>query len=322
MKIDCSVYRGYINDKELVISGHVFKSWAPSQYSIQNRSYKHAFSIYKMFTIKPLSNVKVTLQFKNTTVTTKTLNDGFFSFRIPFSEKIEPGWHPCTVVYEKEKFSIVANGEILNPHLGMYGIISDIDDTFLISHSSNFFKKLYVMLTQNIDKREVFTDVSEHYRALSIAGQQDEKMANSFFYVSSSEWNLYSFIVAIAQKHHLPKAVIKLKNIKSNLADFFFTGGGNHDHKFEKIKNIVSFYPTLQYVLLGDDSQKDPFIYERICKIFPKNISVVYIRQTKKRQKENVAKVLKNIESISIKTSYFRDSSEAIAHSKEIGLIK
>ena len=322
MKVDISIYRGYVNDKELILSGHVFKSWAPSQYSIQKRSYKHAFSILKMFTIKPMANKKVTLNFKGAVVFTKTLKDGYFNFRIPFNKTLKNGWHTCTVSCDYNEFNIIATGEILKPYTGRYGIISDIDDTFLISHSSNIFKKLYVMLTQNIDKRSIFTDVPEHYKALSKAGQQDKRFSNSFFYVSSSEWNLYSFIVAVAKKYELPKAVIKLKKIKTGLGDFFLTGSGSHDHKFEKIKEIISFYPELKYVLLGDDSQRDPFLYERICKVFPKNIEVVYIRQTYKKQKNEVLTVLGNIETLNVKYLYFKNSNAAIAHSKEIGIIK
>jgi phosphatidate phosphatase APP1 len=322
MKVDISIYRGYVNEKELVISGHVFKSWAPSQYSIQKRTIKHAFSIFKMFTIKPLGNVRVTLNFLDISVSTKTLDDGYFSFRIPFSKDIHSGWHSCTVAAEVGAVDIISTGEILKPFLGMYGIISDIDDTFLISHSSNIFKKLFVMLTQNLDKREIFDDVPKHYRALSNAGQDSAQASNSFFYVSSSEWNLYSFIVAIASKYDLPKAVVKLKKIKSGLGDFLFTGGGSHDHKFEKIKDIISFYPLLDYVLLGDDSQQDPYLYERICKIFPKNIKVIYIRQTQKSPKSKVFNVLNNIESLGVTTFYFQNSEDAIAHSKEIGIVK
>ncbi|MCH2489353.1 MAG: DUF2183 domain-containing protein [Flavobacteriales bacterium] len=321
MKIDISIYRGYMNDKELTISGHVFKSWAPSQYSIEKRAIKHGLSILKMFTIKPMPNETVILHFQDQTVSTKTLDDGYFNFKIPFNKNLESGWHACTIQCDIGKFNIISNGEILKPHTGRYGIISDIDDTFLVSHSANFFKKLYVLLTQNIDNRKVFDDVPKHYQALSKAGQTNEDSYNSFFYVSSSEWNLYSFIVAIANKYHLPKAVLKLKKIKAGLGDFLFTGSGSHDHKFEKIKEIISFYPELDYVLLGDDSQRDPFLYERICKVFPKNIKTIYIRQTRKKPKEKVREVLQNIGSMGVDYLYFEDSSKAIAHSKEIGLM-
>lgn len=322
MKLDLKLYRGYLNHQELVVYGHLFKSWAPDKYRIDRKGIKHAFSMLNMFRISPLPNVSVQLSFMDTVVATKTLDDGYFRFSIPFQQELESGWHEYTVTSKFQEFGIIEKGEVLKPFESKYGIISDIDDTFLISHSDNFFKKLYVMLLKNINKRKVFDDVVPHYKALSNYGQQDNILAfNSFFYVSSSEWNLYEFIDEFALRNDLPKAVIKLKKIKSGISDFLFTGRGSHDHKFEKIKDIIAFYPNLKYVLIGDDSQKDPFIYERICKIFPLNIKAVYIRQTSRTKKKKVKEILANIESLQMATCYFEHSEQAIQHSTEINII-
>ncbi|GAB2773115.1 App1 family protein [Salinimicrobium soli] len=321
MKLDIKLYRGYVNDQELIVFGHVFSSWAPDKYEIDRRGYRHAKSVIKMFTIDPIKNVKITLKFKDLTVTTKTLDDGYFRFTIPYNVFLESGWHKYSVSCYINGKGIVEQGELLKPFKSKLGIISDIDDTFLISHTNNIFKKLYVILTQNINNREIYDDVVPHYQALSRAGQEEEGAFNSFFYVSSSEWNLYQFILQFARMHELPKAIIKLKKIKTGLADFLFTGRGGHDHKFIKIKDIVSFYPHLQYVLMGDDSQQDPHLYERICKIFPKNIKAIYIRQTSRRQKRKVQEVLQNIEDLGVATCYFDESGKAIDHSKKIGIV-
>lgn len=321
MKLDLKLYRGYINDQELIVYGHVFKSWAPDKYKVDKRGIKHAFSIINKFRISPLPNVRVSLYFNGLEVHTKTLDDGYFRFSIPFGQELPSGWHSYEVVCKLKDFGIIERGEVLKPFESKHAIISDIDDTFLISHSDNFFKKLYVMLLKNINKRKIFKDVVPHYQALSSYGQQNEGAFNSFFYVSSSEWNLYDFVNEFAEIHGLPKAIIKLKKIKTGISDFLLTGRGSHDHKFEKIKDIISFYPRLQYVLIGDDSQKDPYIYERICKIFPQSVKVVYIRQTGKSKKKKTKKVLKNIESLDVATCYFSQSEVAILHSKKIGII-
>jgi phosphatidate phosphatase APP1 len=321
VKLDLKLYRGYVNDEQLVVFGHVFKSWAPDKYRMDRKGIRHAVSVIHMFLIKPMENVEVTLKFKNIEVTTKTLADGYFRFTLPFSEKLESGWHPYQVSCKIYEYGIVESSEILKPFESKVGVISDIDDTFLVSHSGNFFKKLYILLFKNINKRKVFEDVVPHYEALSKAGQQNETASNSFFYVSSSEWNLYEFIDAFARLHQLPKAIIKLKKIKTGISDFLFTGMGSHDHKFEKIKDIIMFYPNLDYVLLGDDSQKDPYLYERIVKIFPENIKAIYIRQTSRRKKQQATTILKNIESMNVATCYFSNSEEAIAHSEKIAIL-
>lgn len=321
VKLDLKLYRGYVNDSELVVFGHVFKSWAPDKYRLNRRSIRHAVSIIHMFRIKPISNVEVTLSFKGMEITTKSLDDGYFGFHLPYTEELKSGWHTYQVTCRIGAFGIVETSEFLKPYPGELGIITDIDDTFLISHSDNFFKKLYVLLLRNIEKRKVYEDVADHYQALSRAGQDGECSANSFFYVSSSEWNLYEFIDSFSKMHNLPKAVMKLKDIKSGITDFLLTGRGNHDHKFQKIKEIILFYPTLQYVLLGDDSQHDPYIYERIVKIFPRNVTAIYIRQTSSQKKKKVLKVLRNIESMNTSTCYFKNSQKAIEHSQRIKII-
>ncbi len=320
MKLDLKLYRGYVNKNQLVVFGHVFKSWAPDKYRTDRRGIKHAFSIIHMFRIKPINNIEIKLKFKNLEITTKTLDDGYFRFDVPFEGVLESGWHTYEVTCKVGKIGIIEQGELLKPFESKLGVISDIDDTFLISHSNSFFKKLYVMLLKNINNRKIFDDVVKHYRHLSSHGQDNEVASNSFFYVSSSEWNLYGFINDVAEMHNLPKAVIKLKKIKTGISDFLFTGRGSHDHKFNKIKDIISFYPSLHYVLLGDDSQHDAFIYEHICKIFPKNIKAVYLRQTGKRENQKVRDVLDNIGSMNVATCYFKNSDKAILHSIKIGI--
>ncbi len=145
-------------------------------------------------------------------------------------------------------------------------------------------RKLYILLFKNLFDRKVFEDIVAHHLALSTAGKNNKSEENPFFYVSSSEWNLYRFITQFTEIHDLPRAVLLLKDIKNSLIDLFFSGRGNHNHKVEKIKHILEFYPNLEFTLLGDDSQHDPYLYENICKIFPLTIKAVYIRQTGKNK--------------------------------------
>ncbi len=321
-KIDIKVYRGYVNDEEIIVFGHVFRSKAPDAMALaETNGLSHAHSVIRMFRLNPIGNAKVTFRFHDWEVTTKTMEDGYFRFNLPFIGPLESGWHPYNVQCQVGDATVEATGELLKPYKSQLGIISDIDDTFLISYSNRVFKKLYVMLFRNVNRRKIFDEVVDHYQALSRTGQAGAEASNAFFYVSSSEWNLYALITRFAALHELPKAVIKLKKIKTNLLDFFASGRGNHDHKFTKIQDIMTFYPQLEYVLLGDDSQHDPYLYERVCKQFPKNVRAVYIRQTAKRRKSQVVNVLKNIASLEVATCYFTNSGEAIAHSQKIGII-
>jgi phosphatidate phosphatase APP1 len=319
MKPILQLYRGYANEEELIVMGHVFKR--TYDYDFQKKNFKNATSIINQFRIKTLQNFDIYLKCGNQEIHTKTLDDGYFKFCIPLEKETHFGWMEYEVSIKDGDEVITEKGSFIRPHKGKLGIISDIDDTFLISHTQNFFKKIYILLFKNVNDRKVFTDVVPHYQALSSAGRHNKEEENAFFYVSSSEWNLYRFIVKFTKIHHLPRAVILLKDIKRGITDFFMSGRGNHDHKFDKIKHVLEFYPNLKYVLLGDDSQHDPVLYERICKIFPVTVKAVYIRQTGNHQKEATKKIMKNLENLEVSVCYYKHSSEAIMHSKSIGII-
>lgn len=321
MKPILKLYRGYANEQELIVFGHVFKPNTANSYAFEKRRFKNARSIIQMFRIKTLANTEVYLEYNGDRIRTKTLDDGYFKFCIPLKEGVGYGWNDYYVSTVYDGKEVKEKGTYIRPFEGDLGFISDIDDTFLVSHTRNFFKKIYILLWKNINDRKIFEGVVPHYQALSTAGRDNKNERNAFFYVSSSEWNLYSFIVKFTKMHQLPRAVLLLKDIKTSLMDFFVTGRGNHNHKFDKIKHILEFYPHLQYILLGDDSQHDPYLYEDICKIFPVTVKAVYIRQTASSKKAKALAAINNMEDMGVAVCYFRDSNEAIEHSKKIGII-
>ncbi len=323
---ELKLYRGYANDRKLVVSGHAFKKYPASKNLYDRKGFRYVHSVVQLFTVKTLPNVRVIFKFGTIEAETKTLDDGYFRFTIPHSLQLESGWHTYSITLDDQlgnrRYQKVQTSELLLPNEGGYMIISDIDDTFLISYSSTILKKLYVLLTKNVESRSPFNDVVKHYQLLSLAGKtESQKDINTFFYVSSSEWNLYDYIMRFIHNHDLPKAVIKLKKIKENLTDFFRAGTGSHHHKKTKIEHLVTFYPHQQFILLGDDSQQDPYIYEEICKTFPTNIKAVYIRQTGRKSKPKVTKLLSNISSLKVSNCYFSHSNEAILHSVREGII-
>jgi phosphatidate phosphatase APP1 len=325
-RCDIKLYRGYANKKELVVFGHVVESYPSGDHKYTRKGFRYARTIIQLFSIKTIPDVKLILRVGSVTAETRAEADGYFRFQVPFSDPLDGGWHQYEVSVDDEsggtKYQAVSQEEFFIPFTSSYGIISDIDDTFLISHSRRSFKKLFILLSKNVQARKPFDDVVKHYQLLSFASRvHPQEQSNVFFYVSSSEWNLYDMIIRFAELNGLPKAILKLKKIKSGLDDFVMTGAGSHGHKHRKIENIIGFYPELQFILLGDDSQKDPEIYEEICRQFTKNIRAVYIRQTRTRSKPETTAHLKRIENMGIDICYFAHSNKAIIHSIETGIV-
>jgi phosphatidate phosphatase APP1 len=254
-------------------------------------------------------------------MTTEADANGFYKFEWKDSPPLEQGWHEVVVeMVNKDNVVLTQNkGSIYIPHPTQYGFISDVDDTFLISHSSNLRKRLFVLFTQNARSRQPFEGVVKHYQLLT-TGNTTPEAPNPFFYVSSSEWNLYDYLLEFTHSNELPRGVFLL-NVLKQVGEIFKTGQNNHGTKFTRIVRIIEGFPKQRFVLLGDSSQHDPYIYEALVKHFPKQIHAVYIRDVYAKNKEKVGEVLQNIEAAGVPCCFFSHSSEAILHSKKIGLI-
>src|SRR5690606_27253297 len=143
------------------------------------------------------------------------------------------------------------------------GIISDIDDTILISHATQIGKKFWLSISKNAYTRRPFPGVSELYRILSNAGK------NPVFYVSSSDWGLNDLIKDFLHYRGIPLGPLLLKDLHINLRNIWKSGGGSHTHKSEKLQLILNLFPGMRFVLIGDSGQHDPEIYSSIIKRNP-----------------------------------------------------
>lgn len=212
------------------------------------------------------------------------------------------------------------SGEILIPGKdAKFGIISDIDDTIMISHSTQILRKLRLMLTRNSRTRKPFPGVEEFYRALHFGA--DGKSENPFFYISSSEWNLYDLIDDFCSFNKFPKGVYLLRELKPGILNLWNQGGGNHEHKFEKIMHLFHTYPDMSFVLVGDNGQHDPDIYSRIAHIYPTRVKAIYIRTVKRQKDERMKKLISDMEEINVQLVFTPDTINAAQHARSNNLI-
>jgi phosphatidate phosphatase APP1 len=141
MKPILKLYRGYANEQELIVMGHVFKPTRKRDYNFQEKNLKNARSVISMFRIKTDGNADVYLEHGNTKIHTKALNDGYFKFCVPLDQDENYGWIDYQVSISYKGKTIVCKESYIRPHKGNLGIISDIDDTFMISYTVNPLKK-------------------------------------------------------------------------------------------------------------------------------------------------------------------------------------
>ena len=318
------LYKGFANHKSCYIYGHALSLSPLKKKHFRSFFLYNAIALLRLFMVRPIKGAVVILQWDGKIYEAKTASDGFFKFEWEHDKALVPGQYEVEVMLIRRNTKNVvkarATGHVILPSSTDFSFISDIDDTFLISHSSNLRKRLFVLLTENAKSRKPFEGVVNHYRLLH--GIDDINPANNaFFYVSSSEWNLYDYIKDFLQEKQLPDGVCLLNQIKT-FSKLFSTGQNNHSGKFTRVVKIIEAYPHQKFILLGDDSQKDIDIYSSIVEHFPQNVYCVYIRRVGTPEKPHVLLKQQTIEKKGVLFCYFSHSEEAILHSKKIGLIK
>lgn len=315
------VYNGFGNEHTVHVMGHVLALGPRPRQTYSGNWLRNFFSVIRLFIISPLKDARLSVEWHGNTHHATSESDGFFRFEIPSETTLVPGWHEVvvTLLTGTAEPPVQGFGSIHIPYQTEVAFISDIDDTFLISYTSRLRRRLFVLLTRNERSRKPFEGVIHHYQLLADSGMPG-RHSNPFFYVSSSEWNLYPFLLEFTRYNGLPKGVFLLGQMK-RLRDFWRSGQNNHATKFARIVRIIEAYPLPRFVLLGDDSQKDPEIYESIVKHFPDKILAIYLRKVVAGNREKVAAIVENITAYGISCCYFEHSSEAVMHSKKIGLV-
>ncbi|WP_199138904.1 App1 family protein [Pedobacter sp. ASV12] len=320
-KLSVKIYHGYGHTHNLVLYGHVFKFKAKTKQGFSRNFLVNMVHLFKLFMVKPYPFARVRLHFNTQVIHQKAAYDGFFKFEWQAQENVAAGWHQVRVdaVDEADQVLATANGEIFVPHITQYAFISDIDDTVMVSHSAKLGRRLKELFTRNPRTRKTFAMTQMHYQLLANA-HTEATQPNPFFYVSSSEWNLYDYLVETFRFNQLPEGAFLLNQLK-RWKSLFKTGKTGHEGKLLRVMRIIDAFPKQRFIFFGDNSQQDPVIYHTIAKRYPQNIAAVYIRNIRpKKQKETLA-LLSELEQSQIHTCLFTNSEEAISHSKKIGLI-
>lgn len=320
--VSVKVYHGYGHTHNLVAYGHVFKFKAKVKQVYSDNLFVNIIHLLKLFVLKPFPYVKVRLQFYGQTVYGHTEYDGFFKLEWKAERDVAAGWHGLTVEVLGENGEVLADGEglVYVPHITQFAFISDIDDTIMISHSATIVRRLRELFIKNPRTRKTFSEAQKHYRLLAFA-HTDSGQPNPFFYVSSSEWNLYDYLVETFRFNKLPEGAFLLNQIK-RWKDLIKTGKTGHEGKLMRVMRILDAFPNQRFVFFGDNSQQDPTIYTTIANKYPKNIEAIYIRNIRKDRSREAKALLDAVEaSKGIRTCLYNSSEEAISHSKKIGLI-
>jgi phosphatidate phosphatase APP1 len=280
-EVRLEAYRGYGTARRLYLTGRVLRGTLVPEAAEGDNVLLNLANMIQRFESDEVPGARVVARFAGQEWSTTTNEEGYFQMWLELAEPVAGGslWHEVELELPgragRDGEPIRAVALVLVPPPGSrFGVISDIDDTVVLTGVTSPLRMARTVFLGNARTRSPFPGVAAFYAALQHGvGRAD---FNPLFYVSSSPWNLYGLLTEFLTLRKIPLGPLMLRDWGINESEVLPTGHAGH--KLEAIRKIMELYPELPFILLGDSGQEDPEIYHRVVHDHPSRILAVYIR--------------------------------------------
>jgi phosphatidate phosphatase APP1 len=280
-------YFGYRNATSLRLTARALRSREPDwQYTTTLAKMRALFS---HFASREVPGVRVALEVRAdggqvVSGEGETDGEGFVHFDLALGNgwalPETTSWQVVTLRWHALDGEGEVRGHVLAPaSTATLGVISDIDDTILETGAHDLVRNWRRVLAQMPGERLPVPGARAFYDRLGGPphGGAHPARHRPFFYVSSSPWNLFDYLLAFKQAHDLPLGPMMLRDWGLNRATL--GGAGHGAHKALAIAGIAGFYPDMRFALIGDSTQADALAFAEAVKQGPERIAGAFLRK-------------------------------------------
>lgn len=203
-----------------------------------------------------------------------TDEEGYFRLEANTPAGLRAGWHQVAVAAERSPAQ-ATGAVLLVPAENRLGIISDLDDTILVSHVTDKSQLLRNTLLVNYAQRQPVAGTAALYARLARRNPRPE--AAPIFYLSASPRQLHAGIQAFLDRNGFPRGVLITKKVTNDETSDPLVD--QMRYKTARIEQLLAALPQVKFTLVGDDGERDPEIYDRIRRQYPHRIEAVWIRK-------------------------------------------
>jgi len=313
-------YRGHGTREEIFLKGRVLEERGITRSGQREPAWRNAYYMARRFASDEVPGARVRACFRGLESEAVADAEGFFDvrFRLPEPLRDASEWHPVELELlsppSPGKNPVRSTGQVLVPVGARFAVVSDIDDTVVRSSATNALKMAWILFLNSARTRLPFEGVARFYEALRRGPEGGDR--NPIFYVSSSPWNIYDVLEDFMNVHQVPVGPIFLKDWSPSVL-------GKHDeHKLGLIRTLLSTYPELPFVLIGDSGQRDPEIYRQVVREHPGRIKAVYVRDVASDERDaEVRAIAEEVGGLGSEMVLVRDTAQAAEHAASAGLI-
>jgi len=228
---------------------------------------------WRQFITVQLGDFPFTVRIGDKEVHAHTDDNGYIDIAID-NPGLGPGWHTATISItgtpdaDTEVMIVDSSQEV--------GIISDIDDTILVTWLPRALVAAWNSWIKRTNTRMPVDGMAEFFQRL-----QTSYPKAPVFYLSTGAWNTYRTLNKFTRQHGFPRGPMLLTDWGPTETGLFRSG---MEHKKVQLRNLIIDYPHMTWILVGDDGQHDPLIFSEVVKEHPTQIKMVAVRTLTPRE--------------------------------------
>jgi phosphatidate phosphatase APP1 len=214
----------------------------------------------------PVKNANVVIEAGGQKHQTISDRHGFIDCVVPAD--LEPGWRTVSISCADAE-EVEAHVRIIDPN-ARFGIISDIDDTVMVTALPR-----PLLAAWN-------TFVLDEYARMAVPGMAVlyERLVNAHanapvFYLSTGAWNVAPTLTRFLSRHLYPAGPLLLTSWGPTVDRWFRSG---REHKRATLVRLANEFPNIRWLLVGDDGQHDEELYAQFASSHPEHVVAVAIR--------------------------------------------
>jgi phosphatidate phosphatase APP1 len=266
------VYPAFTGGTRAVIEGRVLEDRGPAAVGADDSWWRNLVRTLRALVSDEHVGATVNVRVGDGSWSTVTDAEGFFRLEAGFPHAPAPGWQRIDATFDNRRES---GAMLVVPPGNDAGIISDIDDTILVSNVGHKPSLLANTFLLNPLQRRAVPGAAAAYRRLAARNAVPE--AAPVFYLSASPRQLSASISQFLEHNEFPRGVLITKRVADGPGNEPLTDQGAY--KSAHIEDIFTRLPRVRFTLIGDDGESDPEIYESIRRRFPARVTAIWIRR-------------------------------------------
>ncbi len=182
---------------------------------------------------------------------------------------LPPGWHDLRL-RTQDGFTTTAPIQVVDPAVRT-GIVADIDDTVMVTRLPRPLVAGWNAFVRHESAREAVPGMAALFGRLLA---DDHRLP--VLYLSTGAWNAAPAIGRFLRRHGFPAGTLLLTDWGPTNTGWFRSGTR---HKVAQLHRLFTEFPGIQWVLVGDDGQRDPEIYAGAAHRYPDRVRAILLRQ-------------------------------------------